>query len=162
MHYLYTHTYTYIHTYTYMYVCMYVCMYICMYVCMYVCMYIQWNNSTSCIHCFLFHFVYSHCSNNTKHKHTHTNIHTHTPSLPPSLSHVQGNLQFSEDKNDELQIIDRGTLSTLSTLLATRTTDLEKALCYRVVGNKLGSVDKMHTREQAEYGRDAFAKVEAG
>ena len=27
------------------------------------------------------------------------------------------------------------------------------------MGNKLGSVEKMHTREQAEYGRDAFAKV---
>ena len=36
---------------------------------------------------------------------------------------------------------------------------MEKALCYRVVGNKHGTVDKMHTADQAEYGRNAFAKV---
>ena len=31
-----------------------------------------------------------------------------------------------------------------------------------MVGNKLGTVEKMHTREQAEYGRDAFVKVYMG
>ena len=50
-------------------------------------------------------------------------------------------------------------LSTIASLLGSRREELEKALCYRVVGNKLGAVEKMHTREQAEYGRDAFAKV---
>ena len=50
-------------------------------------------------------------------------------------------------------------LSIIASLLGSRGEKLEKALCYRVVGNKLGSVEKMHTREQAEYGRDAFAKV---
>ena len=50
-------------------------------------------------------------------------------------------------------------MSTIASLLGTKPADLEKALCYRVVGNRLGAVEKMHTQEQAEYGRDAFAKV---
>ena len=50
-------------------------------------------------------------------------------------------------------------MSAIATLLGCSPDAVEKALCYRVVGNKLGSVDKMHTVEQAEYGRDAFAKV---
>ena len=88
------------------------------------------------------------------HAHAHTHTHTHT--------HTQGNLEFSEDKNEELEIADTSLLSTIASLLAAAPAGLEKALCYRVVGNKLGSVEKMHTREQAEYGRDAFAKVERG
>lgn len=70
-----------------------------------------------------------------------------------------GNLQFEEDKQDQLEIKDTSMLSIIATLLGTQTEDLTKALCYRVVGNKLGAVEKMHTREQAEYGRDAFSKA---
>ena len=76
--------------------------------------------------------------------------------------HTQGNLHFTENAKEELEITDTPALMTIASLLATRPADLEKALCYRVVGNKLGSVEKMHTREQAEYGRDAFAKVWKG
>lgn len=47
----------------------------------------------------------------------------------------------------------------IADLLATHPSSLEKALCYRVVGNKHGAIDKMHTVEQAVYGKDAFAKV---
>lgn len=47
----------------------------------------------------------------------------------------------------------------IADLLATPSSVLEKALCYRVVGNKHGAIDKMHTVEQAVYGKDAFAKV---
>ena len=55
--------------------------------------------------------------------------------------------------------MDRSSLSVIASLLGSRAGDLEKALFYRVVGNKLGAIEKMHTRDQAEYGRDAFAKV---
>jgi len=44
-------------------------------------------------------------------------------------------------------------------MLGTSSEELEKALCYRVVGNKHGTVDKMHTVDQAVYGRNAFTKV---
>ena len=47
----------------------------------------------------------------------------------------------------------------IADLLATPSSALEKALCYRVVGNKHGAIDKMHTVEQAVYGKNAFAKV---
>lgn len=50
----------------------------------------------------------------------------------------------------------------IADLLATPPGSLEKALCYRVVGNKHGAIDKMHTVEQAVYGRNAFAKVGGG
>ncbi len=62
-------------------------------------------------------------------------------------------------ENDSLQIENPEAVSAIGTLLGCSPEAVEKALCYRVVGNKLGSVDKMHTVEQAEYGRDAFAKV---
>ncbi len=47
-------------------------------------------------------------------------------------------------------------------MLGTTSDELMKALCYRVVGNKHGTVDKMHTADQAEYGRNAFTKVRGG
>ena len=50
-------------------------------------------------------------------------------------------------------------MANIASLLATTPDAVEKALCYRVVGNKLGSVEKMHTVDQAVYGRDAFAKA---
>lgn len=78
--------------------------------------------------------------------------------LLAAIMHL-GNLTFSEDRNDELEITDTKMMSTIASLLGTKPADLEKALCYRVVGNRLGAVEKMHTQEQAEYGRDAFAKA---
>lgn len=50
-------------------------------------------------------------------------------------------------------------MENIASLLATTPDAVEKALCFRVVGNKLGAVEKMHTVEQAVYGRDAFAKA---
>jgi myosin heavy subunit len=37
--------------------------------------------------------------------------------------------------------------------------DLDKALCSRVVAARGEVVEKGHTLEQAQFGRDAFAKV---
>ena len=53
-------------------------------------------------------------------------------------------------------------LKVIASLLGSTPDMAEKALCYRVVGNKLGAVEKEHTLEQALYGRDAFAKVCVG
>jgi len=50
-------------------------------------------------------------------------------------------------------------LGMIASLLASKPDTVEKSLCYRVVGNKLGAVEKEHTLEQAIYGRDALAKV---
>lgn len=71
----------------------------------------------------------------------------------------QGNLQFEEVEEDQLQISNPEVVSNIASLLATTPDAVEKALCFRVVGNKLGSVEKMHTVDQAVYGRDAFAKA---
>lgn len=70
-----------------------------------------------------------------------------------------GNCQFGEGKNEELQIETPEKVQTIAKLLACTPDAVEKALCFRVVGNKLGTVEKMHTVEQAVYGRDAFAKA---
>ena len=72
---------------------------------------------------------------------------------------IQGNLQFIEAEEDQLQISNPEVVEYIASLLATTPDAVEKALCFRVVGNKLGAVEKMHTVEQAVYGRDAFAKA---
>jgi myosin-1 len=79
---------------------------------------------------------------------------THPPPKTP-----QGNLQFVEVEEDKLQISNPEVVSNIASLLSTTSDAVEKALCFRVVGNKLGSVEKMHTVDQAVYGRDAFAKA---
>lgn len=72
---------------------------------------------------------------------------------------TQGNLQFVEVEEDQLKISNPDVVANIASLLATTPDAVEKALCFRVVGNKLGAVEKMHTVEQAVYGRDAFAKA---
>ena len=87
--------------------------------------------------------------------------------LPPSplsfnLFFHQGNLRFSKGERDELVIENGEELKVIASLLGSTPDMAEKALCYRVVGNKLGAVEKEHTLEQALYGRDALAKVCVG
>ncbi len=79
--------------------------------------------------------------------------------LRPLPRPLQGNLQFTSGEDDQLIIENQESVSAIAALLGCPPEAVQKALCYRVVGNKLGSVDKMHTVQQAEYGRDAFAKV---
>ncbi len=64
-----------------------------------------------------------------------------------------------EAEDDALSISNLELVTTIAGLLATPSSALEKALRYRVVGNKHGAIDKMHTVEQAVYGRNAFVKV---
>lgn len=82
------------------------------------------------------------------------------PSPHPTPPHpTQGNVKFASADDDSLSITNTSLVHIIAELLGTSANTLEKALCYRVVGNKLGSVDKMHTEEQALYGRNAFTKV---
>lgn len=74
-------------------------------------------------------------------------------------THKQGNLQFAEEGQDNVIVTDPDLVKTIASLLACSPEILEKALCFRTVGNKLLVVEKGHTLEQANYGRDAFAKV---
>ena len=73
--------------------------------------------------------------------------------------YFQGNIKFAESEDDSLVIENSELVPIIADLLATPPNVLEKALRYRVVGNKHGAIDKMHTVDQALYGRNAFAKV---
>lgn len=78
--------------------------------------------------------------------------------LLASILHL-GNIKFAESEDESLCISNAELVGKIAGLLATPPSMLEKALCFRVVGNKHGTVDKMHTVEQALYGRNAFAKA---
>jgi len=71
---------------------------------------------------------------------------------------MQGNLEFVE-QGDESSITDVTTLRQMAELLGVDEKEAEKALCSRVVTAKGEVMEKGHTLEQAQYGRDAFAKV---
>lgn len=78
--------------------------------------------------------------------------------LVAAILHL-GNLQFAEEGQDNVIVTDPDLVNTIAGLLACSPEILEKALCFRTVGNKLLVVEKGHTLEQANYGRDAFAKA---
>eukprot|EP00731_Ephydatia_muelleri_P007717 Em0004g55a len=78
--------------------------------------------------------------------------------LVAAILHL-GNLQFAEEGQDNVIVTDPDLVKTIASLLACSPEILEKALCFRTVGNKLLVVEKGHTLEQANYGRDAFAKA---
>ena len=76
------------------------------------------------------------------------------------FSNFQGNIEFDsgEDK-DSCQVSNTEEQEILSKLLGVSKEALEKALCFRVVAARGEVMEKGHTKQQAYYGRDAFAKV---
>jgi len=70
----------------------------------------------------------------------------------------QGNIDFVDD-NDQARIKNSTELRYIASLLSCEEGDLDKSLCSRVVAAKGEVVEKRHTIEQAQFGRDAFAKV---
>lgn len=52
-------------------------------------------------------------------------------------------------------------VSVVADLLGSKYELLEKALLYRTVATGRDVIDKQHTEQEASYGRDAFAKVQA-
>lgn len=71
---------------------------------------------------------------------------------------MQGNLEFTKE-GEESGIANQTTLDAVSQLLEVDEKEAEKAVCSRVVAAKGEVMEKGHTLEQAQYGRDAFAKV---
>ena len=67
-------------------------------------------------------------------------------------------MEFVE-QGDESSIADGAKLSYMAQLLGVDEKEAEKALCSRVVAARGEVMEKGHTLEQAQYGRDAFAKV---
>lgn len=70
----------------------------------------------------------------------------------------QGNIEF-ETEGDVSKIKNPKELSTLAELLKVTTSQLNEALCHRVIAAGGEVMQKGHTTNEATYGRDAFAKV---
>ena len=75
------------------------------------------------------------------------------------LSIFQGNVEFDSEDRDSSHITNTEEQDIISRLLGVSREDLEKALCFRVVAARGEVMEKGHTKEDAYYGRDAFAKV---
>ncbi|XP_033097295.1 unconventional myosin-Id-like isoform X2 [Anneissia japonica] len=75
-----------------------------------------------------------------------------------SILHL-GGITFDSEDNEQCFVKNADELSTITQLLQVQQDDLEKALCSRVVAARGEVMEKGHTTEQAEYGRDAFAKA---
>lgn len=61
--------------------------------------------------------------------------------------------------SDAAEIANKDLLSRVSGLLSCDPQEAEKTLCSRVVAARGEVMEKGHTIEQAQYGRDSFAKV---
>ncbi|XP_041478536.1 LOW QUALITY PROTEIN: unconventional myosin-Id-like [Lytechinus variegatus] len=71
-----------------------------------------------------------------------------------------GEVQFEPDKDEGSKVQNKDAIKTLATLLKVSKDDLTTALCFRVVAAGSNEVvHKGHTKDQAYYGRDAFAKA---
>lgn len=63
------------------------------------------------------------------------------------------------EAGEAVKISDCDLLQQISHLLSCDLQETEKTLCSRVVAARGEVMEKGHTLEQAQYGRDAFAKV---
>ena len=71
----------------------------------------------------------------------------------------QGNVEFDSEDKDTCHVSNTDEQEIISRLLGVTKEDLEKAMCFRVIAARGEAVEKSHTKQQAYYGRDAFAKV---
>ncbi|XP_022246802.1 unconventional myosin-Id-like [Limulus polyphemus] len=69
-----------------------------------------------------------------------------------------GNIEFSME-DDQTFVKNKDTLKILSKLFSVKEDDLEKTLCHRVIAAGGEVMQKGHTKAEAIYGRDAFAKA---
>jgi len=71
----------------------------------------------------------------------------------------QGNLQFASD-GEHVVLVGEETVKHISELTSTEPENAIKAFLYRTVATGGGEViEKGHNEQEANYGRDAFAKV---
>eukprot|EP00111_Clytia_hemisphaerica_P022209 TCONS_00065260-protein len=69
-----------------------------------------------------------------------------------------GNLTFNQE-GDQAIITDSEALSNISDCLGVSKKDCDKALCYRVVAARGEVIEKGHNKDDAIYGKNAFAKA---
>lgn len=74
---------------------------------------------------------------------------------------LKGSLEFEEVGVEQAKIKSSAPLNQVASLLQLDVVEAEKAFCSRVVATKGEVMEKGHTIEQAQFGRDAFAKVSA-
>jgi len=72
---------------------------------------------------------------------------------------LKGTLEFEEAGVEVAKVKDSEPLNNIAHLLEVDVVEAEKTLCSRVVATKGEVMEKGHTIEQAQFGRDAFAKV---
>lgn len=70
-----------------------------------------------------------------------------------------GSLEFEEVGVEQAKIKSSAPLNQVASLLQLDVVEAEKAFCSRVVATKGEVMEKGHTIEQAQFGRDAFAKA---
>lgn len=71
---------------------------------------------------------------------------------------LQGNAAFTAD-NDDVKIIELGSVHKTADLLQVDREELKRTLCERVIAARGEIMQKMHTLVEAEYGKNALAKV---
>lgn len=71
---------------------------------------------------------------------------------------VQGNVSFATTE-DQISVTSGDSLCKVSRLLHVAEVELKRALTERVIAARGEVMQKMHTHSEAEYGRDALAKV---
>ena len=72
---------------------------------------------------------------------------------------MQGNVDFTGGDQDNAQVTNRNDLANISRLLDVGKEDLEKALLTRVIAAGGNVVEKQLHVNDAQYARNAFAKV---
>lgn len=71
---------------------------------------------------------------------------------------MQGNVSFAATE-DQISVTSGDSLCKVSRLLHVAEVELKRALTERVIAARGEVMQKMHTHSEAEYGRDALAKV---
>ncbi|XP_077866733.1 unconventional myosin-Id-like [Saccoglossus kowalevskii] len=75
-----------------------------------------------------------------------------------SILHL-GDMKFETEDKETSHVVTKNLLKDISKILKVAPDQLEKTLCFRVVAARGEAIEKGHTKEDAEYGRDAFAKA---
>ena len=74
------------------------------------------------------------------------------------LTFPQGNITFKSEE-DSAQPADSSAVNKAASMLNVASSELNTALSQRVIAARGEVMQKTHTLTEAEYGRDAFAKV---
>lgn len=70
----------------------------------------------------------------------------------------QGNVSFTTEE-DEVKFVEMDSVNKTADLLQVSKEELKRTLCERVIAARGEIMQKTHTLAEAEYGKDALAKV---